>query len=127
VYESKGLNDLAAPERLLALELIPDPETAKSVRQDFARVGYGAAMRRLYERQLKLAAALRLETYVSPMHLAMLHIRLGHVDEAFEWLERAVDEKAPWLLYLRMDPAFAPIRHDRRFAPLVARVGIPSS
>jgi tetratricopeptide (TPR) repeat protein len=125
IYESKGLHDLALHEREVALELIPDHESAEQLRRDFGSVGYQAATKRFYQRQLEAAAALSLTTYVSPMHFAMLHIRLGHVSEAFHWLDLAAAEGAPWLLHLRVDPAFDPIRSDPRFTELVRRVGFP--
>ncbi|MBK7670106.1 MAG: hypothetical protein IPJ24_01775 [bacterium] len=48
----------------------------------------------------------------------------GDVAEAFQWLEVAISEGATGLIYLRVHPRLDPIRHDARFADLVARYGL---
>lgn len=58
--------------------------------------------------------------------LAIIHIGLGDKERAFEWLEKAFQDHAPLVLYLRVDPFFDPLRSDPRFADLVHRVGPPS-
>ena len=63
--------------------------------------------------------------YVPPFTLAMIHIGLDRPDPAFEWLERAFDERSSWLASLNIEPLLDPIRGDPRFAPLVRRVGLP--
>ncbi len=57
--------------------------------------------------------------YVSPSDLAKLHIALGDPDQAFTALERAHVERRGWLVYLRSDPLFDPIRDDPRFRRLL--------
>ena len=47
-------------------------------------------------------------------------------DRAFEWLERAYQERSTVLAYLRLDPRLAPLRSDPRYADLVRRLGFPS-
>jgi tetratricopeptide (TPR) repeat protein len=65
--------------------------------------------------------------YVAPLDLAMVEIGLGDADAAFRSLDRAVEERNAWLIFLNVEPMFDPIRADPRFAKLVARVGLPSS
>ena len=127
VYESTGQYPAAITERERALRLNGAPEVADALRRDYAKSGFAVAMHHFYERQLDVVNALSLSTYVSPMTFAVLHIHLGDVDEAFDWLERAHAERAPWLIYLRCDPLFAPLRDDPRFDRLIREVGIPAS
>ena len=56
------------------------------------------------------------EQYVSPADIAMLNGHLGRIDQAFEWLHRAVEQRAPWLGFLRIDPIWDPLRPDPRFS-----------
>jgi hypothetical protein len=61
---------------------------------------------------------------VSAWGIAVLHASLGDVEEAYRWLETAVEEKAPGLLMLRCHPRLDSIRNDKRYWPLVRRVGL---
>lgn len=61
---------------------------------------------------------------VSAWGIAALHACLGDVDEAFRWLDIAVDERAPGLILLRVHPRLDPIRTDPRYGPLLRRVGL---
>jgi tetratricopeptide (TPR) repeat protein len=62
------------------------------------------------------------DRYVNPAAFAMVHIELGHADEAFAWLERAYQDRRGWLAYLKVEPDFDPIRGDSRFAGFLARM-----
>lgn len=66
----------------------------------------------------------RKDRVVSAWGIAVLHASLGDVDEAFRWLDIAVEEKSPGLLMLRVHPRLDPIRKDLRYWPLVRRVGL---
>ena len=63
--------------------------------------------------------------YVGPDWVARDYIRLGDKDHAFEWLEKAYQEHSSFLLDLKVDPLFDPLRPDPRFQDLVRRVGLP--
>jgi tetratricopeptide (TPR) repeat protein len=65
--------------------------------------------------------------YVSPLLIALVHLGLGNTEATFEWLERACEERAHWLVFLDMDPRFDPIRSDPRFESLRQRVGLDAS
>jgi TolB-like protein/Tfp pilus assembly protein PilF len=64
------------------------------------------------------------EAPVSPYAIAAVHTALGEVDAAFAWLDRGVDERAAWAVFLNVDPRFAPLRQDARFSRLLARLGL---
>ncbi|HYK02872.1 MAG TPA: tetratricopeptide repeat protein [Thermoanaerobaculia bacterium] len=69
-------------------------------------------------------AELSLTRDVSPVHFATVHCALGETGRALEWLEGAVAARSGWLVYLRTEPRFDPLRGDARFEELVARVAL---
>jgi eukaryotic-like serine/threonine-protein kinase len=66
------------------------------------------------------------KSYVPAYYFALVYTGLGEKDRAFEWLERAYQERSTVLAYLRLDPRLAPLRGDPRYADLVRRIGFPS-
>ena len=66
----------------------------------------------------------RASRVISAWGIAAVHAQLGDIDEAFEWLETAITERASGMILLRVHPRFDPIRHDPRYWPLVERVGL---
>ena len=61
---------------------------------------------------------------VSAWGIAVLHACLGDVDDAFRWLETAIEDGATGLMLLRVHPRVDALRKDPRYAPLVRRVGL---
>jgi tetratricopeptide (TPR) repeat protein len=62
----------------------------------------------------------------SSFFIAAAEARLGEKDKAFEWLERAFEERAGLLIYLKIHPMFDDLREDPRFEVLLSRIGIPA-
>lgn len=61
---------------------------------------------------------------VTQIEMAMIYIALGENDEAFEWLEKALEERAWQLGFLKVEPIFDPLRGDARFVDLMRRVNL---
>ncbi|UCF77870.1 MAG: protein kinase [Candidatus Eiseniibacteriota bacterium] len=62
--------------------------------------------------------------YVPPYFRAVVHVNLGDLDEAFERLNTAHSEHDPWLLYLKVDPAWIDLRSDPRYVSVLRRMGL---
>jgi TolB-like protein/Flp pilus assembly protein TadD len=74
--------------------------------------------------ELKRASGQR---YVSAFDLALIYVGLDQKDPAFEWLDRAREDRDGWLVWLNVDPVFDSLRSDPRFAALAKRVGLPEA
>lgn len=72
--------------------------------------------------ELKVQATKR---YIPPYTFAEIHGLLGDRDEAFAWLNNALEERTDWLVLLKINPLMDPMRADPRFAELLRRVGLP--
>jgi tetratricopeptide (TPR) repeat protein len=59
---------------------------------------------------------------VSHIETAMVHMALGDLDRAFALLEKAYEERAWQLGFLKVEPIFDPLRSDPRFDDLVRRL-----
>jgi tetratricopeptide (TPR) repeat protein len=62
---------------------------------------------------------------VGAYEIALVYAGLGEKDLAFEWLERAYNERDKGLISLKVDPPLDPLRSDPRFQDLVRRLGLP--
>lgn len=60
--------------------------------------------------------------YVTPFSRALIYVGLGEFDTAFEWLDRAVDERDIHILHLTAKPVYDPIRADPRFHALLRKM-----
>jgi tetratricopeptide (TPR) repeat protein len=67
------------------------------------------------------------QTYVSAFYLALVYAGLGMRDETMEHLERAVEERQPYLVGLNVEPPFLGLHDDPRFQAIVRRIGIPTA
>jgi serine/threonine-protein kinase len=76
------------------------------------------------EARLRQLERIARDRYVSPVDFARLHIGLGNHDAAFEWMERAYEERRGWLAYLKVDPLVDPLRADPRFGEWLRRMGL---
>ncbi len=63
--------------------------------------------------------------YISPYLFAVVYLGLGDKDQTFAWLEKAFQDRSFFLIWLKVEPLFDPLRDDPRFADLLRRVGLP--
>lgn len=63
------------------------------------------------------------QSYISQYALARTHFVLGDIDEGFECLERAYEERDHWLCFLQTHPILPSIEDDPRFAAMLKKIG----
>jgi tetratricopeptide (TPR) repeat protein len=64
-------------------------------------------------------------TYVSPTLFVGPYIAVDDKDKALTWLERGDEEQDPWLCFLKVGPAWDPLRSEPRFQALLRRMNFP--
>jgi TolB-like protein len=62
--------------------------------------------------------------YIDPVVIAYIYLALDNRDQAFVWLEKAYQERAGNVLWLKVEPKMDPLRSDPRFAELMRRMGL---
>lgn len=72
------------------------------------------------ERVLKLSK----QRYIPAYDIALIYASLGDIDNAFLWLEHAMEDRSTMLSFLAQDPMLDALHADPRFAALVQRIGI---
>ena len=53
----------------------------------------------------------------------MAHMGVGNTDEALAWLEKAYEERSPWLIFMNEHARYDRLRGDPRFQQLLRKVG----
>jgi hypothetical protein len=97
-------------------------EAAEALTRGYAQGGYQAAMHLAAE---KLGAPSN-QTYVPRMLVARLYAHSGEKDQALAWLEKAFEEREPFMVSLNVDPFWSNLRSEPRFQDLVRRMNLPS-
>jgi eukaryotic-like serine/threonine-protein kinase len=60
--------------------------------------------------------------YVSPYDIALIHAALGDTSGAMHQLQRALEDRAPWMVFLPVDPRLDVLRDEPGFAEIVAEL-----
>ena len=120
-YAQKGMYDEAIAELSRASELDPTPRARAILAYTLAVAGRKDEAARILSELEELAN----QKYVSPYFKALIYTALGEQDRAFEWLEKAYEERSEWLVWLKVDPKLDSLRSAPRFTALVQRVGLP--
>jgi len=114
---SEALAELRTAQQLDGTD---SPEVESAVGRVYADAGDETEARKVLTHLRERAR----EEYIAGYFMATLHVGLGEVDEAFAALTRAVEQRAFYLGWLKVDPDLDPLRSDRRFAELLKKVGM---
>jgi serine/threonine protein kinase/Tfp pilus assembly protein PilF len=119
----RGLLKEAISEAQLALDLAgARPVTMAVLGNMYASAGERGEAEAILEKLNNLSG----QQHVSPLDFAYVYVGLGDKDRAFSYIEKAYEERAGLLVYLKVEPMFDPIRSDTRFQRVMKLVGLPA-
>jgi TolB-like protein/DNA-binding winged helix-turn-helix (wHTH) protein/Flp pilus assembly protein TadD len=95
--------------------------------QLIASLGHAYALAGERDNANKALAELRemsKQHYVSPYWTAVIYASLGDKEQTFTWLEKAYQDRASLLIWLKVEPQFDSLHDDPRFKDLLRRIGL---
>jgi TolB-like protein/Flp pilus assembly protein TadD len=116
-YLAQGRCENAIEELRLANEWMPGPRRLADLGYGYAVCGHTAEARRILRAFLKEPQRRPVPAFA----IAQLYIGLGDKDRAFQWLEKAIDERDLGM-GLNWDVWFHSLRSDPRFGGLLHRM-----
>ena len=120
-YQQKGMHaEAQAAFQKILLVAPDDPAVLALLGHEYAVSGRRNDALQI-SAKLKAMAASR---YVPALYVALVSVGLGDKDDAFRWMDTAVQERTEYLVYLATEPLADPLRTDPRFADLVRSVGL---
>ena len=87
----------------------------------YGNMGQKAEAKKILDQLLAMSDSV----YVTPYGVALVYVGMNNTDKTFEWLDKAYADRAHWLVWLKLDPRWDPIRSDKRYPPLLAKIGLP--
>jgi TolB-like protein len=125
LYEGNGMYSEAF-EQVIAQN--KRPERIKDLQLAFEKDGYKGYVQKKLDEQLDLRRT-DLEkdknSYLKSFEIALNYTRLQDKDKAFEYLNKAYEQREPQMAEIKVTPPFVFLRDDPRFKELVRQVGIP--
>lgn len=122
LFQAKGMHGEAIAERQWAVEASGGaPFFLAELGDSHAAAGHKNQTYRIIEELDGISKG----RYVMAYWMALIYAGLGERDLAFDWLERAYQEKSPMLAFLRIDPRLEPLHSDVRFKEHLDRLKLP--
>ncbi len=119
VYVEQGRYDEAIAAFEQAIQFSGNREGRLALAQAYALAGRTEEARDILMEAREMAGT----RYLPSPLIARVYLGLGERDKAFEWLREGIEERSFWMVFLKMDPAYDPIRGDPRFQDLLKRTG----
>ena len=130
VYEAKDMYPEAVEQRLIQIKLLfgVSPENIKDLQLAFEKDGYKGFVQKQIDIQLdsqRSSLEKDKNAYLPAFRIAVDYARLGDKDKAFEYLNKAYDQREPHIAELKIRLPLSSLRDDPRFNELVRKVGFP--
>jgi len=122
-YEGSGQRLEAIPEYQKAVELSQgDTDPTAGLAHAYATAGQRASAEKILRELLQKSKT----SYISPYMVGTIYAGLGDKNKAFQFLEKAYQERSPDIPYfLKADLRIDNLRSDPRYADLLRRIGLP--
>jgi len=122
-YEGSGQRLEAIPEYQQAVKLsLGDTDPTAGLAHAYAMAGKRAYAEKILRELLQKSKT----SYISPYMIGTIYAGLGEKDKAFEFLEKAYQQRSPDIPYfLKADMRIDNLRSDPRLRDLLRRVGLP--
>ncbi len=106
-----------------SLKLRGDRKSALALHQAYQRGGYRATLQwQLDDLQNRSRVG-----DASPLHFVAVYARLKRKDETLGYLERAYQEREPWLAHIQNLPYLDFLHSDPRYQAIVRKMGLPAA
>jgi TolB-like protein/DNA-binding winged helix-turn-helix (wHTH) protein len=120
IYISMGQYDRALDEFEKRARIAEDPpEQVAAVKRAYRRAGIKGFLRQQLEQELQPDSG-----PPDGIDIASTYSLLGEKDQAFAWLQRAYDQRSPFMEFVKAHPDFDNIRSDPRYLEFLGRVGL---
>ena len=119
-YVQQGKFKEAITEQKLAHKIFAAPWS-------LGRIAYAYACAGNRQQAITILDTLKKESatqYVASDVIASVYVALGEKDRAFEYLEKALNERVGWMVFINVDPIWDPIRKDPRFLSVLKRMNL---
>jgi len=118
----KSLHESAIVSLRKSCEIWPGSSPVAWLGQVYATAGYRGEALKIVEQLQELSK----QQYVTPYGVGRIYAALGQKEEAFCWLETAYEQRANWMVLLKVDPCLDDLRPDPRFQDLLRRMNFPA-
>jgi adenylate cyclase len=120
-YALKGMHGeaIALADKVLAALHTEDASSLQSLGCAYATSGQHEKARNVLNRMLDI----RSRRYVDAFLIGEVCASLGEKEEAFEWLNKAYEERAGQMIFIKIDPWWKNLRSDPRYKELLKKTG----
>ncbi|MDQ3547034.1 MAG: tetratricopeptide repeat protein [Verrucomicrobiota bacterium] len=119
-YEGKGMSEEAIAAYRKSQEISPLGPGIVGLGHAYAASGRHDEARRILQQLVERVA----HHQARPTGVAIVAAGLNDADTAFAWLERAYEERAEGVMYLKAQPYFDNLRSDPRRPAFLQRIGL---
>jgi serine/threonine protein kinase len=120
-YEAKGMHDDALSETIKVARLWGlDDQILEELQNAYFQQG----MKGVHQAFIEISEnEISQGEYVAAYEIALQYALIDDKEKAFEWLEKAYEERSGRMSYLFVEPQFDSIRSDPRFKELLRKIG----